>query len=112
MKKRISNIEVFQAGKVQAVTAFCMGLIFIPFGLIGAVIGLTSGRGLGSAVGGIIFTILIPLLAAFGGFVGGLITALVYNLVAGWTGGIEFTITDVAPPAGLPGSYSPTTYQQ
>ena len=38
--------------------------------------------------------ILMPLLYAAMGFVFGVISGAVYNLVAKWTGGIEFTVTD------------------
>ncbi len=44
---------------------------------------------------GIIFAIFIPIIYAIFGFIAGVIFAFVYNLVAGWTGGIELTFTDV-----------------
>ena len=107
MKKRISNIDVFQAGKIQAVISFCLGLVAVPFILLMGLFG--PGR---SFLGAIVAAIFAPLLYAFIGFIGGLIISLVYNLVAGWTGGLEFTMTDVEPPAGLPGSYVPGQIQR
>ena len=106
MKKRISNVDVFQTGKVLAVLYFCIGLIFVPILLLIALFG--HGQ---SFIVGVITAIFTPVLYAFIGFVGGLIVALIYNLVAGWTGGLEFTVTDVAPVAGLPGGYTPGQIQ-
>lgn len=40
--------------------------------------------------------------AAVAGFIGGLIGAALYNLVAKWTGGLEFEVSD--DTTGEPGS--------
>jgi hypothetical protein len=87
MKKRISRISPLQLGIVHAVLYGLLGLIAVPFLLIAALLG---HGGLGA-----IFVIFIPIFYAIGGFIAGIIFALVYNLVAMWTGGIEFTLTDV-----------------
>ena len=49
------------------------------------------------AVGGIALAVMFPIIYAVGGFVGGIIAAALYNLVAKWTGGLEFEVTDETP---------------
>jgi hypothetical protein len=43
-----------------------------------------------------VFLIFLPIIYAVIGFIGGVITALIYNLVAKWTGGIEFTTEEAS----------------
>jgi hypothetical protein len=86
MKKRISHVAVLQQGIVLAVMYGLLSLIAVPFIIIA---GLAHG-GFGA-----IFAIFLPVVYAIVGFIVGVITAFVYNLVAGWTGGIELTFTDV-----------------
>jgi hypothetical protein len=40
---------------------------------------------------------MFPVIYAIGGFVGGIIAAALCNLVAKWTGGLEFEVTDETP---------------
>ena len=79
-----------QLAKVLAVLYACLSLIVVPFLILGAVMGSDSGN----AGVPLVFALLLPILYAIGGFIGGLIVAALYNLIAGWTGGIEFTISD------------------
>ena len=109
MKKRIARVDPYQLGKVLAAVYACIALIFVPFLLIGAIAGFGQHQG-GGAAGFLILAILAPVFYGVFGFVGGLIAAVVYNLVAGWTGGIELTLTDVAP--ALPGAGQYGTIQQ
>lgn len=46
-----------------------------------------------------IFAILFPVIYGAIGFVLGAIVAALYNVVAKWTGGLEFEVTDVPPTA-------------
>lgn len=98
MKKQLTHISPLRAGIVLAVLYGLFGLIFVPFFLLAAVIGSRSSGG-PAAFGGAFFIILFPVIYAAGGFVGGIITAAVYNLVARWTGGLEFEVRDVPPAA-------------
>jgi hypothetical protein len=86
MKKRLASISPLQLGIVLGVLYGAISLIIVPFLLLGAIFG--------HAGFGIIFAIFFPVIYAVAGFIGGVITAFVYNLVAQWTGGIEFTTTD------------------
>ena len=87
MKKRISHISVLQQGIVCALLYGLLSLIAVPFLILGALFG-HSGFG-------VIFFIFIPVIYAIVGFIAGILSAFIYNLVAGWTGGIELTFTDV-----------------
>ena len=87
MKKRITYISPLQAGIVQGAVLALVSLILVPFFIIAA---LLSHGGFGA-----IFAIFLPIVYGIGGFISGVISAFVYNLVAGWTGGLELTLTDV-----------------
>jgi len=82
MRKRITYISPLQLGIVSAVLYGIISLIAVPFFLMGALFG---HGGFGA-----IFVIFIPVIYAVAGFIGGIITAFVYNLVAKWTGGVEY----------------------
>ena len=88
MKKRLTNVSPLQLGIVLGVLYGIISLILVPFFLLGALFGARTG------VVGVGFAILLPIIYAVVGFIGGVITGFVYNLVAQWTGGIEFTTTD------------------
>jgi drug/metabolite transporter superfamily protein YnfA len=107
MKKRLTHINPVHTGKVLA----ALGGLYSLFGLLffAMVIGIgmvTGNYHLGSTVGPDAFVMLLvpPIIGCIYGVVG----AVVYNSIAKWTGGIEFTISDVAPrevppwPAALP----------
>lgn len=98
MKKQLTHISPLRAGIVLGVLYGLLGLIFIPFFLLIAVFGAKSG-GAPAAFGSVFFAILFPLFYAVAGFIGGIIAAAIYNLVAKWTGGIEFEVQDVPPAA-------------
>ena len=62
-----------------------------------------QGNGAGIFAGSIVFVIFIPILYGVMGFIGGIISAAVYNLIAAWTGGLEFTLSDAPQDrVGLP----------
>jgi hypothetical protein len=89
--KRIKRFGVYQTSKVAAVIFFFVGLIFIiPFGLI---VQLTIGRNSPSIPfgGGLLF-FMLPVLYGVMAFIMTAITCCIYNLIAKWTGGIEFEL--------------------
>ena len=63
-------------------------LIVAPFFLLAAFAGKEG------AVRGVALAVMFPVIYAVGGFVGGIIAAALYNLVAKWTGGLEFEVSD------------------
>jgi len=48
-------------------------------------------------IGAVIF---LPIFFAIGGFVEGALAAFIYNLVARWTGGLQFTVVAAAEQIG------------
>ena len=86
MKKRLTYVAPLQLGIVHAVLYGIISLILVPFLLIAALF----GHGGFSAI----LIIFIPVIYAILGFIAGIIVAFIYNLVAKWTGGIEFVLTD------------------
>lgn len=83
MRKRIVRVSPIQAGKVLAVL---YGIISVPFALIIAVM---APRYYG-ANPSLLFALAIPIIFLVAGFIFTAIGAWLYNLVAKWTGGIEF----------------------
>ena len=96
MKKQLTYITPLRAGIVLGVFYGLLGLIVAPFFLLAALFG--SRAGASAALGGVVLAILFPVLYAVGGFIGGIIAAAIYNLIAKWTGGIEFEVRDATPP--------------
>jgi hypothetical protein len=91
MVTRIHNINPVQLGKVYAVLYAILGLIFgVFFGVASSISGAAMS-GMGNL--GWLSIIVFPICYAIAGFIGGLILGLLYNLVAGWTGGIEVTLS-------------------
>lgn len=100
MKKRLTNVNPLKLGITLGVIYDIMSLIFlVPFFLIVSLIGAASAaRGGGPALPALftgVFVIFMPIIYAVVGFIGGVIAAFIYNLVAKWTGGVEFTTEEV-----------------
>jgi len=93
MKKRLTRVAPLRAGIVLGILYGLAGLIVAPFFLLAAFAGKQGG------VGGVAFAVMFPIIYAVGGFIGGIIAAALYNLVAKWTGGLEFEVTDETPVA-------------
>jgi hypothetical protein len=93
MVTRIHNVNPLQLGIVYAVLYAILGLIFgLIFGILSSVTGgAMAASGMGSF--GWLSIIIFPVFYAVAGFIGGLILGFLYNLVAGWTGGIEMTLS-------------------
>jgi hypothetical protein len=100
IKKRLVRIGPLQLGKMLAALYGAMGLIFIPFFGIFALIGAFAPNnanmppfsGAAFAGFGIGMMILFPLIYALMGFVIGIVGAAIYNLFAKWIGGIEVEV--------------------
>ena len=98
MTRRLKRIGPLKFGLVAGVVQELVSLIFIPFFLISFVIAAATPHsnsqempvlGMGLAV---IMCVVMPFFYAAFGFLFGALAALIYNLVARWTGGIEFEV--------------------
>jgi membrane protease YdiL (CAAX protease family) len=110
MVTRLTNVNPVQLGVVYGVLYGLIGivlaLVMMPFFALMSTLGSHYGRGtdvpaIGMA-GVLVSLIVFPILYGVLGFVAGIIGGLVYNLVAGWTGGIEVTLTQVAATENVP----------
>lgn len=100
MTKRIASVSPPQAGKVLGTLHALLALIVVPFFLLFALFAPhdATAANLGVPQGGFVFlAVILPVFYGVAGFIGGAIAAAVYNVVAGWTGGLEFTVVDVPP---------------
>jgi hypothetical protein len=92
--QRIRSVGVMSCAKVFGITYACIGLLFIPFAVLGGLASMISEQSHG-AISSAVF-VFLGLLAPFFygaiGFVFGAIWAWLYNLVAGWVGGIEIDL--------------------
>jgi hypothetical protein len=99
MIRKLKRIGPFKFGVVVGTVYGLISLIFIPFVIIGAIVSALippsagseahPGMGLGVAI---IFCVLAPVIYAVLGFLFGALAAAIYNVVARWTGGIEFEV--------------------
>lgn len=94
MKKQLTYIAPLRAGIVLGVVYGFLGLVFVPIFLLVAMLNSASGAH-SAAFGSMSMGILFPIFYAVAGFIGGIIAAAIYNLVAKWTGGLEFEVRDV-----------------
>jgi hypothetical protein len=94
MTKRIQHVAPLQLGVVLGTLYGTISLIFVPFILLISLAGAGSKSGTGIFAGGMVFIILIPFIYAAIGFIGGVLAGAIYNIVAKWSGGIEFTLAD------------------
>jgi hypothetical protein len=106
MKKQLTYVAPLKAGIVLAVLYFVGGLIgaviALPFLLIARAAPEASVAALSPA-----WLFVMPVGYGILGFIVGLIAAALYNLVAKFTGGIEFELKDVpAPPTNYAASAS------
>ncbi len=90
MKKQIRHVSVIQTAKVFALLYFIFGIVFVAIMAIFA--SFIHGPRLPIFSG---FMLAMPVLYLIFGFIFTVIGAWIYNLIAGWTGGIELTLTDV-----------------
>ncbi len=102
MTKRLTRIAPLKTGIVVGVLYALLGLVAVPFLMLvgasaaaiarhGASTGLPAPATLLFGVG----ALFLPIFYGVIGFLIGVIGAAIYNLVARWTGGIEFSVEDV-----------------
>jgi uncharacterized membrane protein YvlD (DUF360 family) len=84
LKKRIVRVSPLQAGKVLALL---YGIISIPFVAIMAAVSLIGQNQSGPPL---LVMLAFPVIYVVFGFIFTVIGAWLYNVVANWTGGIEF----------------------
>ena len=89
MKKQITRFSPLQTAKVLALLYFIFSLAFSPFILVPLSLGPTPVPEFP-----IWLFIFMPLMYLVFGFILTLLAAWIYNLVARWTGGIEFTVIE------------------
>ncbi len=104
MKKQLTKIAPLRAGIVLGTLYAFLGLLLMPIFLLFTLLASHTGRvpagsggGMPVVFGGVLMTVLIPVFYGIMGFIGGIISAFLYNLIAGWTGGLEFEVRDVPP---------------
>jgi len=104
MVTRIRNVNPVQLALVYAVLYALIGvLVGICFGIFSSTMGsLAPGANLGW-----LSIIIFPITYAVIGFIAGIIGGFFYNLVAGWTGGIEMTLTTAPVPSGAAAAVVP-----
>lgn len=92
MTQRLARIAVLQTSLTVTLLYVVLTAVFaIPIGLIAMV--LSSGADRVKALG----MLFAPVLYGVVGFIFTMIGCGLYNLVAKWTGGVAFTITDTGP---------------
>ena len=89
MQQQITRIAPFQTAKVLAIYSF---VLTIPFIVLAA---LASMFVPGVQRVGFVLMIFAPIFYAIVGFIFTFIAAWIYNVVAKFTGGVEFTTTEV-----------------
>jgi archaellum biogenesis protein FlaJ (TadC family) len=89
MQKQITHIAPFQTAKVVAIYSLVATIPLIVLAALASMI--VPG---GQKVSPVLF-VFAPLFYAIVGFIFTIIGAYVYNIVARFTGGIEFTVTEV-----------------
>jgi|SRR5450631_1810530 hypothetical protein len=101
--QRIRSVGVLSCAKMLGILYGCMGLLFIPFALVGGLATMatqqaTGGNGAVGAISGavlLVLGILAPFLYGAMGFVFGAIGAWIYNLIAKRLGGIEIQLEPI-----------------
>ena len=96
MKKRLTRIAPLKAGIVLGILYGLFSLIIVPFFVLIMLASAKTGNPT-PAFMSLGFAVVLPVMYAFLGFIGGVIMAALYNLIASWTGGLEFEVKDVDP---------------
>jgi hypothetical protein len=100
MKKLLKRIGPLKTGIVLGLLYALIGLLLVPFFMIGGAAASAAARETGADFPmGFLFgvgALFLPIMYGVIGFVTGVISAAIYNLVAKWTGGLELTLEDVA----------------
>jgi len=89
MKKRLSRIAPWQAGKILAAVYFGLGVIIaVPFGLMISLVPAVPGQEKPSAL----FFIFMPVLYAIAALIFVPLCCWIYNIAARHIGGIEISV--------------------
>lgn len=101
MISRLRRIDPVQFALVSMVIYAVLALVVaIPIGLLSmAASSISREAALPIFFTGPLMIVVLPVMYGVMGFIGGIIFAWLYNLVAGWTGGVEITLENVAAPA-------------
>ena len=100
MTRTLKRVAPLQFGKMMGVLYALLGLIFLPFFGLFALIGAfaqsgskeAGAAGAIAAGGMLLMGILMPVIYGIFGFVFGALSALLYNVIARWIGGIEVEV--------------------
>ncbi len=97
MPTRLKNINPVQCGIVLAVMYAFLGIVFVvlmaPFMALISTMGMNNQAGNPFSSFGFAGLLVFPIMYGVLGFISGLLSAFIYNLVAGWTGGVEITLS-------------------
>ncbi|MFI5114220.1 MAG: hypothetical protein ACHP7J_03670 [Terriglobales bacterium] len=90
----LRSVGVLSCAKMMGAIYGCLGLIFLPFLLLGGFASMMLGKSSGalSGLAMLFLAILLPVLYGAMGFAFGALTGWIYNLVAGWVGGIRLEL--------------------
>jgi hypothetical protein len=88
MKKQITRISVIQTSKVVALMYALISLLYTVMGLFMVIFGSGAIRAAG------ILYVLMPIIMVTFGFLFMMLFCWIYNVVAGWVGGVEFTVEE------------------
>jgi hypothetical protein len=91
----LRSVGAMSCAKIMGTAYFCLGLIFVPFILLGGFVAPLLGNQSSQPLAGIamwFLALLVPIVYGFMGFVMGALSAWVYNLAARWIGGIRLEL--------------------
>lgn len=97
MKKEITKVGILSLiklyGAIYGALGFIIGLLFALFAGAGA---MASEDMLPFAGGGIAMVIIGPIVYGILGVIAGALGGALYNLFAGWVGGVQIELKDIA----------------
>lgn len=91
MNQQVVRFSVGQSSKVVGLLYGALGLLFVPFGILFALLDTDDRMG-GRAIAA--FYLCAPFIYAVIGYIMSLFVFWIYNLIAGGVGGIEFELRD------------------
>lgn len=99
MISRLRRIDPVQFALVSAIIYAVLALIIaVPAMFFMMAASSVSKEMMPMFFTGPLMIVVLPIMYGVAGFIGGIIFAALYNLVAGWTGGVEITLENVAAP--------------
>ncbi|HKM86274.1 MAG TPA: DUF3566 domain-containing protein [Terriglobales bacterium] len=94
----LRSVDVISCAQMMGMIYGCLGLIALPFFLLGGFINLLLGSQSSQPLAGIaiwFLALLVPVVYGLMGFVMGALGAWVYNLIARWIGGIKLELEPI-----------------